>query len=218
MFAFPPYHLLLKPDQTWTAELSWHYSNKAAEIDQKDVEEVTFKVLSRDGETYKISIGRKLLKTELPGVTVDAPASAKTESSETTVQPGRLFALPPWTVDTNSKRLSKLFDFGSLPAVETWQVRSEERGLPATETTVDEAASAEPSLRVWRWDFRELSGQQPMKGIGYLWTRKSDGLPIAMHIEAQNAFLPGGMDPTTLTLDLRVRLDSRAPEPDKNKR
>ena len=172
---FVPYRLELKSGQFWKSELTWHYSNQAAEIDQKDIEEVGFRVTGKDGTTYKIEVSRKLLRTELPGVNVNAPGSTKEQKVTERVSQGHLFALPAWVLDTNTKRLSKLYDFGELPAVETWQVHTEEKGVPPTETLVEEVQAREPELRLWRWN---------------PWQRQDDrsGLPL----DAEKGWLPDG--------------------------
>lgn len=204
---FAPYHLDLKMGQSWKAQVEWHYSSPSAEIDQKDVEDVTFTVVTNDAGSYKISTSRKLTRTELPGVNVNAPETAKPLSSTQIVEPGHLFVLPSWNLDNNTARLSRLFDFGKLPAAESWQIHSELKGLPDADTQLGEISSPDPRYRVWRWRLNELGPEPRMTATGFLWTRKSDGMPVSMHLEAENAPLPGGADPARLVLDYKLRAD-----------
>jgi hypothetical protein len=200
-FAFVPYHLDLKPAATWSAALVWHYQNSATAFDRVEEDLATFKlVASRDGQ-YEVSVSRKLLRTRLPGVVVDAPKNAKPDEATTNVYPDRLLGLPAWGSDRDAARLGRLFDFEAIRTVEAYTLALNQPKLPKAIMVIEEDAPSE-TLRSWHWTLRELSGSAPIAAEGELWTRKSDGIPVRMHLEADNVPLPEGQGTGQLTLDL----------------
>jgi hypothetical protein len=200
---FTPFHLDLRADETWKADLSWHYQNAAADIEEREVEEATFQVVSAVDGKYQLKVVRKPVKTILAGVEVGLPRSVKEVDSEASAAQDRLFAMAPWNQDFQTKRLSRLFSFGSVPTVESYTLALESPPLPPASSVVEEdTEAATKDRRVWHWEFKELSGPRPMTAEGVLYTRPSDGMPVRVHIVANDAPMPGSPDIATLTFDL----------------
>jgi hypothetical protein len=196
--SFVPFHIELNVGQTWSDRLVWHV--QAANLDRVEEDLVTFAVLSGGEGAFQVKVDRKLLRTRLPGVVIEAPKTAPPDVATTSVHIDRLFGLPAWS---EAPRLGRLLGFEAIRTVEAYTVALSQPSLPKAVLVVEEDVPAESGgLRAWHWTVHELSGATPISAVGELWTRGSDGRTVRMHLEADNVPMPDGESTGRLIVDL----------------